>query len=337
MSQGSTSPQGRRLTPSLQTLPPPPRGKTGWPWTRETSPARATAWGGRPWPRISIVTPSYNQGQFLEETLRSVLLQGYPNLEYAVFDGGSTDESVEILRKYAPWLSYWSSEKDAGQAHAINTGLARATGNIAAYLNSDDLYMPGALQHVAAVWHKPGFDVFVGKGQRIGTIPPLPSWFLLRRTWWLSLNQPFAFPFVVSRQWRYGIPQESTFWNHDRYRTLRLDESFHFCLDAEWFIRLYSGSRIVHSTQKVGVFRFHPEGKTTRMREIFHHELARLFQMYGESMDRVPQHECETILREFDRARKRVFARELVRRTPSLFTYWHPAHLTNAVTRFSSP
>ena len=87
---------------------------------------------GSPWPAISLVTPSFNQGQFIEETLRSVLLQGYPRLELVVIDGGSRDNTVEILRKYEPWLTYWVSEPDRGQSHAINKGLARVTGTTSA-------------------------------------------------------------------------------------------------------------------------------------------------------------------------------------------------------------
>ena len=100
-------------------------------------------------PRISIVTPSFNQGQFLEETIRSVLEQGYPNLEYMVIDGGSTDGSIEIIRKYEKRLAYWTSEPDRGQADAINKGWRRATGEILAYLNSDDTYCPNALRLAA--------------------------------------------------------------------------------------------------------------------------------------------------------------------------------------------
>src|SRR5688572_32698700 len=103
----------------------PAAWREGWPWTGQ--PSRAPASAGD-WPRISIVTPSYNQGQFIEATIRSVLLQGYPNLEYLIMDGGSTDDSVSIVRKYEPWLSYWVSERDKGQSDAINKGLDRSTG-----------------------------------------------------------------------------------------------------------------------------------------------------------------------------------------------------------------
>src|SRR5689334_6100335 len=118
--------------PRLTGLPPPPPGRTDWPWTVETPQLPALRPDGSAWPRISIVTPSYNQGQFIEETIRSVLLQGYPDLEYIVIDGGSSDDSPAIIAKYAPWLTHWVSEPDRGQAHAINKGLVHATGVIGA-------------------------------------------------------------------------------------------------------------------------------------------------------------------------------------------------------------
>src|SRR6267154_2378048 len=124
----------------LSILPPPPAGKTGWPWTVETDPELYA--GRSQWPRISIVTPSFNQGSYLEETIRSVLDQNYPNLEYVVVDGGSTDRSVEILQRYADRLAWWSSEPDGGQYAAINKGFKHTSGEIMAWINSDDKYLP---------------------------------------------------------------------------------------------------------------------------------------------------------------------------------------------------
>lgn len=148
--------------PTLDTLPPPPAGRTGWPWTEETP--RAADGERSIWPRVSVVVPSFNQGRFIEETLRSVLLQGYPNLELIVMDGGSTDETVEVLRSYEPWLTFWVSEKDRGQTHAINKGLERVTGEIFTYLNSDDLLTPGALVAVVEGFRAhPEADVVYGR------------------------------------------------------------------------------------------------------------------------------------------------------------------------------
>jgi glycosyltransferase involved in cell wall biosynthesis len=155
-------------SPRLSELPDPPAGKTGWPWTEESGQIPETMPDGSPWPKISIVTPSYNQGQFIEETIRSVLLQGYPNLEYIIMDGASTDGSVEIVKKYAPWLTYWTSEPDAGQSWAINAGWQRGTGDILAWVNSDDLLMPNTLQSAAGVFHSNKDAGFVhGIGEHI--------------------------------------------------------------------------------------------------------------------------------------------------------------------------
>jgi glycosyltransferase involved in cell wall biosynthesis len=125
-------------------LPMPPLGRTGWPWTEEVD---NSFWlhKRKEWPRVSIVMPSYNQGEFIEESLRSVLLQGYPDLEFFVYDGGSSDGSAEIIKKYEPWLTYWVSEKDRGQSDAINKGLRKSTGKYFNWQNSDDVLTPYSL------------------------------------------------------------------------------------------------------------------------------------------------------------------------------------------------
>nr|WP_272508171.1 glycosyltransferase family 2 protein [Salinibacter ruber] len=152
----------------IEKLPAPPTGQRGWPWTEQGDPLRVQP-TGESWPKISVVTPSYNQGQFIEETIRSVLLQGYPNLEYIVVDGGSTDQTVNILEKYDSWVDYWVSEPDEGQSDAINKGFAKATGRIFAWLNSDDYYATGALFTMAEAFQAADAEVgaVVGTGHKV--------------------------------------------------------------------------------------------------------------------------------------------------------------------------
>src|SRR5690349_20315753 len=158
-------------------------------------------------PRISIVTPSYNQGQYLEQTIRSVLEQGYPNLQYIICDGGSTDGSVEIIKKYEKHLAWWCSEKDRGQSHAINKGFQHATGDVYAYLNSDDYYLPGALNRVAEAWQAGGRFI-VGWSQYLephGDFRPYPVQQHGEPSDWLIKNP---------------IPQQSSFWSAQLFKQL---------------------------------------------------------------------------------------------------------------------
>src|SRR5688572_1860787 len=137
---------------TLDELPEPPSGKSGWPWTEESGRLPNQGLEGDRWSRVSVITPSFNQGRFIEETIRSILLQGYPNLEYFIMDGGSTDGSVEIIQKYSPWLSYWVSQNDNGQSDAINQGLRLASGDFATWVNSDDLLAKNALlEHASRI------------------------------------------------------------------------------------------------------------------------------------------------------------------------------------------
>ena len=183
-------------------LPPPPAGRTGWPWTEETSSDRyATLPASGQWPKLSIVCPSFRQGGFIEETLRSVLLQNYPALEFIVIDGGSNDETVPILKKYAPWLAHWESEPDRGQSHALNKGFTRATGDLFGWINSDDYYQPGALAAIAAGYRPGRRELFFGNYEvRVGGEPTL------RR---VRLLPAFAFQVRVGGR---ILPSHATFW-----------------------------------------------------------------------------------------------------------------------------
>ena len=212
----------------LERLPAPPPGLTGWPWTAPVPPSVPTVPPGG-LPRITVVTPSYNQGQFLEETIRSVLLQGYPDLEYMVVDGGSTDESVEIIRKYEDHLAWWVSEKDRGQSHAINKGLSRSTGRILAYLNSDDLYEPGALHAVERAF-VPGVHWVSGKV-----------------ICWENGGDPWPFPELPGRgftKWLLGCPisQPAVFWSASLQREAGpFREDLQYAMDYEFWLRLRFG------------------------------------------------------------------------------------------------
>lgn len=218
-------------------------------------------------PRISIVTPSYNQGRFIEATIQSVLTQGYPNLEYIVIDGGSTDESVDVIRRHEKQLAYWVSEKDSGAADAIAKGMRRATGDILAYLNSDDLYVPGTLHAVARAFESKQSDVVFGNawwidtdGQRIGE----------RR------QTPF-----IPKGYLYGgfdLQQPSVFWTRQAYEKCGgIDPTFLFTFDTEMFVRFVNqGSRFTHVNQFFSEFRIHPRSKSSTEADRCNSELERL-------------------------------------------------------------
>lgn len=250
--------------PSLEQLPPPPPGKTGWPWTEQSPQLADTMPDGRSWPRMSIVTPSYNQGEFIEQTIRSVLLQGFPNLEYVVIDGGSTDESVEMIKRYAPWLSDWVSEPDGGQSAAINKGFRRATGDVLAWLNSDDHYKPGTLHKVAAAASAHAeAQVFVGAGQSINPAGEVrkykkpPDEITLETLYnWLSYREDFMQPscFFRKRAWENAGP---------------LDETLHLALDLDLWLRMAKAScRFLSLNELLSTEVVHGEAKTTAFAEL---------------------------------------------------------------------
>ena len=220
-------------------------------------------------PTISIVTPSYNYGAFLERTIRSVLDQGYPALEYIVRDGGSEDGTREILERYEPRLVHWASEPDSGQANAINQGMAYATGEVMAYLNSDDLLLPGSLSCVASYLARhPKVDAVYGHRVLIDEHDmEIGRWVLPRHDDGLL-------------DWVDFVPQETLFWRRRIWDAVggEMDEEFRFALDWDLLLRFRdAGAKIVRVPQFLGAFRVHPAQKTSaQVEELGEAEMARL-------------------------------------------------------------
>jgi glycosyltransferase involved in cell wall biosynthesis len=245
--------------PSLADLPAPPAGRTGWPWTEESVHSAERTLTGDFLPRVTIVTPSFNQGQFLEETIRSILLQGYSDLEYFVLDGGSTDDSIKILKKYSAWISFWVSEPDGGQSAAINRGLRLGSGVYATWINSDDMLCKNALAN--HTWIE-GFDtevIYIGDCVEID-----------QKGNNLSIHrgrvQCFEDLVRIPSIWRSGgyITQPEVLFPLQLTLDVGgLDEGNHFTMDYQLWGNLFLSGAMVHYTGiPFGIFRRHEEQKT---------------------------------------------------------------------------
>ena len=259
---------------ALELLPAPEPLRSGWPWTSKIP--KPTLWTKHnniniQWPRISIVTPSLNQGQFIEATIRSVLLQNYPNLEYIVVDGCSVDGSQSILRKYKNFLTYSITEADHGQADAINKGFSYATGEIFGWLNSDDMLLPNALQHIGlAFMQRADTKVIYGFRKVVDTEGQL----LRTGIFWL--------PDVAVLQREPLIPQETVYWRREVWDKLGpLNTDFHFAMDYEYWQRmLRSGYNFELLPYFLGAFRLHPDSKTVAQGDVRQRDLDIIHQQY---------------------------------------------------------
>ena len=220
----------------------------------------------RDFPKISIVTPSYNQARYLERTVLSVLNQGYPNLEFIIVDGGSTDGSVEIIKKYEQYLTYWRTAPDAGQSDALNHGFSKATGDIFGWLNSDDLYLPGALMRVV--------EAFMANGESG----------IVYGDWWeidsddevISVNYAFDFSLGHFIHEGFHLNSQAMFWRRDVHRRFgAFDVNLQRTMDYDLILRfgLVEGQnafrRIPHP---LACFRRHAEQKTIGFDRAVHEE-----------------------------------------------------------------
>jgi len=204
-------------------------------------------------PLVSIVTPSYNQAKFLQRTIESVLSQTYPNIEYIIMDGGSSDGSLEIIKKYADRISYWESKKDKGQTDAINKGFARASGQLYAWLNSDDTYTPGAIQEMVEYMNAhPDVGMVYGDCNFIDANDSIIGKFNAQQTDYQRLRNGFV-----------HIPQQSAFWRSKLYKQVGpLDETIYFAMDYDLWLRLARISTIKYFPRLWANFRLHGDAKT---------------------------------------------------------------------------
>jgi len=227
------------------------------------------------YPKISVITPSYNQAQFLEQTIQSVIGQNYPNLEYIIVDGGSTDGSPAIIKKYEAFLTWWVSEKDDGQAHAINKGLQRCTGDIICWINSDDLYLPNTLHTVAQ--HFTNHEPLLLLGNCILFEQDRPR--AVQGTDVVSYETKFdlkLFDYVV---------QPSTFWSRAVLQSIGLlHQELHYTFDWEWFLRAKSGGIPFKPVNTIfSMYRFHSTHKSGAGGEARHLEIMKFYEQFNTS------------------------------------------------------
>jgi glycosyltransferase involved in cell wall biosynthesis len=224
-------------------------------------------------PSISVVTTNYNGAAYLEQAIKSVLDQRYPNLEYIVIDGGSTDSTVEVIKKYEPWLAHWVSEKDRGQANAINKGLAVARGEIVTWLNSDDLLLPGALRQLARAYGQNPHAFFVSPVEHFLDGTDKTRVFEPRHVTHRELIE------FWSGRMRWNDP--GTFYTREVLETVgQIDESFRYSFDYEFVLRVSKRFEATYLAEPTTRFRVHAASKTVSEGDRFIYETARASKAY---------------------------------------------------------
>lgn len=258
----------------LKELPPPPIGKTGWPWTESKIKTADIKFEKNQLPLISIVTPSLNQGEFIEETIRSVLLQKYPNIEYIIIDGGSKDNTIEIIQKYEKFLKYWISEIDKGQSDAINKGFNKSSGDIFNWINSDDYYEPNTLIEVSNNFLNKDINVYCGISRIFGNGKCTLS--EGTTVYFKNLEKTVAFA---------KIDQPATFFKKEIWdKQGELNINLNYVMDKEFWIRYllnYGTNGIVKNNKQLVNYRLHEKSKTVQMADNFNIETSNLFYTFA--------------------------------------------------------
>ena len=253
-------------------MPAPPDGRRGWPWTIETPQLSPSLPDGTPWPRISVVVASLNHGQYVEEMIRSVLLQGYPDLELILIDGGSDRATLDVIAKYRSWCAYWVSEPDAGQSHAINKGMAKVTGAVFNHLDTDDYLLAGALGVVAqAHAAEPGriiagdvIRVWEGSARSEVHVPQ-PHDLHAYVQWWNTEHHGGPGMFFPSRH--LGAVGA-------------VDTSLHFLMDYDFTLRFLAVTGMFTPRSPVAVIRHHAGCKSIKDGDEFVWECVRIVRPY---------------------------------------------------------
>ena len=246
------------------------------------------------YPKISLVTPSLNQGRFIEATIQSVLSQKYPNLEYLVMDGGSSDNTLDVLKRYSSQLK-WISEKDTGQTNAINKGLRMASGDIVAYLNADDLLLPGALLRIANLFMEHPQTVWITGQCRIidENNQEIRKLITAYKNLWLRLSHPSIL--LITDY----ISQPSTFWRASVMSEMGyLNESLHYVMDYEYWLRLYTKYPPLFIPEYLAAFKIHLQSKTTSTghKNIFIEEERTIIQRHTNSRAFMLLHDLHRLL-----------------------------------------
>jgi glycosyltransferase involved in cell wall biosynthesis len=259
----------------LDNFPQAPPNKNGWPWENRINIINNS--NTNELSKVTIVTPSYNQGEFLEETIRSVLLQDYPNLEYIVIDGGSIDSSVEIIQKYSPWLSFWVSEPDLGQADAINKGFKKSSGEFLGWLNSDDYLYPTAISQVVKAFKEDKFaEMIYGDVEKGWNNKAVKTKLYGRQIEFKEMLKTIQVP----------IPQQGCLWKKSVIERIgTLDTKWQVALDREFFTRAAEKCQLRYLSTTLGFFRYHEDSKSISLSYLWLNELPIMYQEFFQRAD----------------------------------------------------